>query len=466
MILALLLACTPGDATGVLTETGDDVVPDDCADDWLLAEPSLSATSAGTVPRLAFDTTGEAVTRVVFETAAGGERATAWSTPGTAHEALLLGIPAATEFTWRVEVEGEDMCVASGLGQNGELPSGVPQVSQVEGELATVDGRLLVAPVFTGEYGQAGWVTVIDPLGNVVFAHKLVDDRGNEAQTFRAAPAHDGDGLWILTQAASEDELGHITRLRFDGTEGESHDIAGLHTDFVELSGGRFAALGWDVQQIGDERYLGDTVVVREADGTVRELWNSFDEIEFDSEGDWLAGFYPADHSVYDWTHVNGITYDEATDDVLVTMVAFDAVTRIDVGSGEPAWVLGTEYGDFASPGGRITQWPHSVQVVSSNEILVFNRGDFLDDPSVCSWAAFLTLDSDQRVVNTRTAIESEDCLLVNFLGQARSLPSGHLEVAWSSAGVIEEYDQELERVRRLELEMGAAFAFTERIPL
>ncbi len=470
MIIALLAGCAPDDSpgidtdAGVDTDTGEAVVPADCEDDWLVAEPTLSSTAAGTVPRLSFETTRDVATRVVFETAATGERATGWSTAGSTHEALLLGIPAATEFAWRVEVDGEEACVASGLGENGELPSGLPQIAQVEGELDTVDTSLLVAPIFTGEAGKTGWVTVLDPLGNVVFAHKLLDDQGNDAQAFRAAPARDGDGLWILEQAISEDDVGYIKRLRFDGTEGESHAIAGAHTDFVELPGGRFATLGWEVQQIGSERYLGDLVLVREADGTVRELWNAFDEIEFDPDGGWANGFYVADLNVYDWTHANGIAYDEAGDDLLVTMTAYDAVTRVDVESGEPEWVLGTGYGDFASLGERATEWPHSVQPTASNEILVFNRGDFHSDPSVCSWAAFLTLDDDEAVVSTRAAVESEDCLLVTFLGQARALPSGHLDIDWSSAGVIEEYDDNLDRVRRLELELGAAFAFTERI--
>lgn len=475
-VLALaLLACAPtthgpghdGDDTG--TTTGDEdkgPVAADCEGAELDGEPTLATTAAGTVPRLDVATAAAVRTRVVFDNGDGLERTTTWSEAGQAHAHLLVGIVPSAAFAWRVEVEGSDAaCSASGVGQNGELPAGMPELNATFVDDAAVQPGLVVAPLFTGNSTLTYWVSLVDEAGRYVFGYNTTDG-DLEVPVFRAIPAADGDGLLALTQAHDADADGLVRRVRLDGTEGEAVSIQGMHTDFVEMSGGRLATLTWEVRTVGDDRVLGDQVVVREADGTVRVVWNAFDQVPYDPDGDWQPGFYLSDANVLDWTHANGIAWDAASDDLFITLTAYDAVARIDTATATQEWIVGTDYGDFelAEGHGQATDWPHSVQPLGDDRVLVFNRGDFHDDPEVCSWASILQLDADEGVVRTEASWESQDCLLVSFLGQARQLDNGNVEVDWSSSGRLDEYTAEGELVRQLDLSLGAGFGFTERM--
>ncbi len=469
MILARLLACAPQqtwDSTYDPTPDDDtgDVVVLDCSGDWITEPPELT-TGDGAAPVLRLRTGLDASTRVTYGVAGGETYETAWSETGTEHEAFLLGVPLGADFSWRVELAEVNDCTAEGSATAGTVPSGVPELVQSEADEDAIDSSFLVAPIIGGESGRSGWVAILDPAGELVFAQPLVID-GVDAPTFRATPALDGDGLWVLEQALDADSPGYLHRLRLDGSWAESITVTGLHTDFVEIEEGRFAGLTWELRDIDGKTVLGDRVLVVEADGSVSTVWNAFDNIEFDPNGDWQQGFYAADPQAWDWTHVNGIGADPGGGVVYITMAAYSAVARIDLASSSQSWIIGDGIGDFDVIAGPdpATSFPHSVQSLGDDKLVVFNRGNLMADPDTCSWGAELKVDAETREIATDWTIEADDCLLVAFLGQARLLEGGTVELDWSSSGRVEEYETDGTLLRRLDLSIGSAFGFTTRL--
>ena len=257
-----------------------------------------------------------------------------------------------------------------------------------------------------------------------------------------------------------------IAKVSFAGEFQKLAEVNGLHTDFVEMDEGRIASLTWEVRQVGEWRLLGDHVVVIEADGSSRSIWNSFDSVPFVEDGDWVEGFYVPDPTVADWSHVNSVTWNAAANALMITMTAQDGVAKINAETGEMSWLYGDEVGAFGgSPG--LTEAPHSAELLDDGHVLVFNRGDFLHDPiNACSWAAELSVDAGTGAMTEVARWESAGCTLVTYLGSARRLPGGTTMVDWTSAGRIDQLTAADEAAWSVALSAGHAFGYADFLPL
>lgn len=459
-MIALLLACAgpvddePGaDSPGELAACEGDVTVE------------VSATAMGNVPRLSWESSEIVATRVRFTNGDELTRETAVSAAATTHQALLVGILPSVDFTWEIlEVDGEvERCVASGTSANGALPAGVPEVSASVG--AGGAAGLTVAPVFAGAPLTENWLVIFDEQGRVVWAHDADASGGGAVFVSTAAFANDGSGVLYNAAAVSADTPGWIANVSFDGAFRKLAEVDGLHSDFVEMDQGRIAALTWEVRDVGELRLLGDHVVVIEADGTARSIWNSFDSVPFIEEGHWTTGFYVPDPTVADWSHVNSVSWNAVADALMVTMTAQNAVAKIDAETGETTWLYGDDVGSFAGTQG-LTAAPHSAELLDDGHVLVFNRGDFLTDPvNACSWASELAVDEASDTIIEVARWESPACTLVTYLGAARRLPGGVTMVDWTTAGRIDQLTAADEAAWSVSLSAGHAFGFADFLP-
>lgn len=443
-----LLACAEEPAGGP-----DNAEPAAC-------EVSVESTEVATVLRVRWTTDAPTRGRVVFDNGDGLERSTAWDAGDTTdHEALLLGALPLADVAWRVETEGD--CTASGASVTGALPTGLPEITASDIDAARAAGGLTLVPLLTPE---VGWLTILDEEGRYVWAWS--DPRAANARKwpFRAALAADGLSILFNVQAETVDVDGTVSRVGLDGVLGVGFDVPGGHTDFVELPDGGVVSIGWEIRDFGDRRLLGDTLVTVDTSGTSRVLWNVFDHFTPDLSAAWQDGFYLADPAVEDWSHVNGLTRDPVTGDLLVTMTFNSGIARIDGATGEQEWVIDAKGGDFSADPAQPfpVAMPHSVEDLGDGRLLVFNRGD-LTRPNACSEAVELRLDGSE--IRLETTWRNDPCLLVAFLGQARRLWNGNTEITWSSAGVLDEVTPEGDLVSRFGLGAGAAFGFSERLP-
>ncbi len=456
MILLCLFAC---DAEPTADSTGAPMV---CEDEVTV---QVSATAMGNVPLLSWESSELVATRVRFSNGDERTRETEVSGVTTAHEAVLVGVLPSVDFTWEILESDEkgERCVASGTSTNGPLPAGVPESAASIGEGGAAG--LTVVPMVAGAPQTDHWLAILDEQGRVVWAYEADVGDGGAVFVTSAAFAKDGSGVLFNASGVSADTPGWIANVSFDGELRKLAEVDGLHTDFVEMDEGRIASLTWEVRDVGEWRLLGDHVVVIEADGSSRSIWNSFDSVPFAESTNWEKGFYVPDPTVADWSHVNSITWNASANALMVTMTAQNGVAKIDAESGEMAWLYADDVGSFGSTPGLTTS-PHSAELFDNGHVLVFNRGDFLIDPvNACSWASELEVDEALGEVTEVARWESPTCTLVTFLGSAHRLPGELTMVDWTSAGRIDQLTTTDEAAWSVALSAGHAFGFADFLP-
>lgn len=455
---SILAACSdvPASSAGSVE---DDVGAVGCSDE---VTGALTVSEIGTAPRLAWTVEPGATTWVEFSNGAERTRE-AIAQPGEAEqEAILLGIVPNSAFTWEIFVSDAsgDRCVASGAATNGALPAGVPAVTATAG--ADASPGLTLVPALSGSAGGDNWLLMFDEAGRVVWAYAASEAISGDAALMTAAFSRDGTGVLFNGQAESAESDGWIAKVGFDGSVQVVATVTGIHTDFAEMRDGRIAALTWEVRQQGDARLLGDHITVIDAAGEATSIWNSFDSIPFIEGETWVPGFYPPDATVVDWSHVNSISWDEASDDLVVTMTAQSGLARVDAQTGETELLYGIDIGAFGSSPG-LTEAPHSAEILENGNVLVFNRGDFFDDPAgTCSWAAELGFDVEGGVATELHRWDGEECTLVTFLGQAHRLPGDVTLLDWTSAGRLDQLSADDETLWSVSLAVGHAFGYAD----
>lgn len=448
-LAGLLSACVaPGD------KPGDGTVPDTLTVGGL----DLELERIQTVVRARWET--EAPTRSdVVATFDGGQITVSEAEPTTRHEVLLVGIPAMTRVDVRITADDTDGS-AGGSVTTGPSPAWVPDLAFRSEDPQGTEGGFRVVPVINA---SGGGILAIDDLGRVVWAWPP-EDAGSPMSPFRARLSRDRTAILFNEGAQSIDTDGNVWRVGLDGGDATKTGILGAHTDFVEYVDGGYAALGWDIREVEGRKILGDTIREVAPDGTQRLVWSAWDDFTPNMD-ETYGSFYPADPTVEDWTHVNGLSYDADEDDFYVTITINNSVARVDRESGELVWWL-SDYqgGDFENVDGRTrVEMPHSVQRIDGG-ITVFSRGN-PNNPSTCSSVVDIALDETTWEAREVWRHETEDCLLVTFLGSAERLPGGNTLVSWTTAGRLSEVTPAGALAWEVSTPLGAAFGFSEQVP-
>ena len=289
----------------------------------------------------------------------------------------------------------------------------------------------------------------------------------------------DHNSLLFNIHAPEWNEYGQIYRLSLDGKELEHHDVLGAHTNFQELPDGTIATLALEYGEVevnGDTCPLrNDTIVEIAPDGQQTVVWRGHDAFPpedfliLPSLFEALCNNIDEDNpAVEDWLHVNSLHYIEDTDDYVITIERFNGIVLIDRQTSLVEWILlnpssnieNIMVSNFSSDSEDLLSRPHSVQALDENTLLVLNRG--VAEESDCSEVLEITLDGDEA---QRTWLYTSDpCVSVTFFGEAQRLSNGNTAVIWSSAGQLDEITPDGESVWRVNLDIGGAFGFGERI--
>ena len=186
----------------------------------------------------------------------------------------------------------------------------------------------------------------------------------------------------------------------FDG--GIAVDVRSLHHQPHQMPNGNFLALSGHSRHVkdwpasvhepnrvrADREIVGDMVVEFAASGEVMWSWDSFDHLDpyrigYDAlDAYWHVRGFPG---AADWTHGNGVTYDQRDDSVLVSLRLQDCILKIDRKSGEIVWILG-DHSDWSpelqsrllTPVGDNFRWPwhmHNPRITSEGTIVLFDNG-------------------------------------------------------------------------------------------
>ena len=177
-------------------------------------------------------------------------------------------------------------------------------------------------------------------------------------------------------------------------------DVQTIHHQPHELPWGNFLVMTADSKEIDGfytsvtdpeaprkkTKVMGDNIVEFSHDGSIVWNWNSFDHLDTDRIGYealgpyWHVRGFP-DHA--DWTHGNGLYYDEKDDAVLICLRGQDAIIKVDRKTGEVKWILGDHHGwsdrlkdKLLEPKGKV-RWPshmHNPKVTPEGTVLLWNN--------------------------------------------------------------------------------------------
>lgn len=149
----------------------------------------------------------------------------------------------------------------------------------------------------------------------------------------------------------------------------------GVHHDFMELPGGNLLALADTPDKPGSMDYI---VEIDRGSGEVIWTLALSDLVRTDDSG-------AAMNSARDWSHGNGICYDEATDTLIVSCRNQDAIFGIRKAEKKLVWLLGDPAGWedpdpslFFTPVGENFEWQygaHNVSLLDNGDILLFDNG-------------------------------------------------------------------------------------------
>lgn len=462
LLLTLLLACpaptSPSEDSG-RPDTGEPAcrVPDES--DTPLAELGVEVDAVlTTVARVSWTRSAGSEAWVWFGREGDALRETKGKpADGGGERAVLLGLKADTEYVYRVvaEVDGELLCTEEARFRTGTLPAGLPAVA-VESPAGpgAVSGYTLL-PI-RDVLGAAGsWATVVDMEGDYVWFLSV--------DALRMRLSLDGEALVFNDRSYGIDSPSRITRAPLDGSPITDVTVPGGHSDFVEVEPGTYATFDWEVRSFEDgaRQIAGERLVEVGPDGSVREIWNVFDDLVPDLSREYGRDIQGSPELEV-WPHLNHLHYDPVEDAYIVTARATESVHRVERATGRLSWTLGGVDGDFAGEGDELRFNPHSA-MPTERGVLLFDTGSF-QDPA-CSAGVELDLDLEAWTAARSWQYSTDDCLRTDFLGNSDLLWSGNRTLVLAMSAQMDEVSAEGELLWRLRLATGWWLLYAGRVP-
>ena len=194
----------------------------------------------------------------------------------------------------------------------------------------------------------------------------------------------------------------HATNRPFGPVENSiGIEAQSLHHQPHEMPNGNYLALTANAREIENyytseydadaprktQKVVGDNIVEFTPDGEIVWSWNTFDHLDVMRicyhlmVPYWHTRGFP-DH--LDWSHGNGVTYDEHDDSIMVSLRHQDAIIKIDKKTKEIVWILGDHTG-WESPQKEKLLSPthdfrwhyhgHNPRVTGKNRFVMYDNG-------------------------------------------------------------------------------------------
>ncbi len=372
----------------------------------------------------------------------------------TDHEVILLGLTTETEYAYRVVALDGDVEVGaeSGSFTTGPLPPELAggQIANDVPHPELTAGGFFAVPLFS----QVSIPVILDAKGNPVWWH--VDEVPHETITTVHLTRDRTGVIYNAFHMDDGDDIGNseerILRVSLDGRTVERIEALQHSHNFVELPDGTLGYIATDHVEIEGETVRGDKIIELQPDGTEEQVWSVWDYFEYDPELEPPTGT--------GFTHANALDYIEAEDAYYLSLRSQDCVLKVDRATAQVEWVLGGPYTTLDIAGTD----PHSDQHqfhVFDDHLLIFDNGDV---SRYASRAVEYVLDHGAGSAEMVWEHYSDPVVYIISGGDVSRLPSGHTLVTWSSAGQMDEVDEDGELIWRLNTPVGLGFGFTEWI--
>jgi hypothetical protein len=371
---------------------------------------------------------------------------------GSKFESTILGLkPDLSYRMYAVEVsEGISTTSAGVAVHTGSSPTSLPNLS-VTGEAQEATSFLVTSTV-----SFPSLAVILDRDGDCVWWHQLSPPEGGDWETFYIPKAaRTRDGRSVIYEAATGVENASreriLVKVSMDGADVETLPIQDAHHDFVELPDGAIAVLMEDSRPVDQQMIEGDQIVEVDVDGNQTAVWSIWDHAEFDPDSE-----YDPDTG---WSHANAIQYDEEENAYYVSLRQFDAVYKIDRGSGDVLWIAGGPQSDFSLAGGdtALFERQHRFRVLEGGILIFDNRA-----PEAGSRAVEYALDEGAGSAELIWEHMTEPPVFTLGFGDVERLPGGNTLVDWSAQGQIDEVSPGGGLVWRLNASVGSGFGYLE----
>jgi len=337
---------------------------------------------------------------------------------------LLLGMKASRTYHFRVvamsgasRCESNDFTVTTGAPPNG--------LDEPTVETNADPGELQGGYTITARWGMNndGPAFVLDADGDFVWWYP------GEVDVIRTRKTYDGKAMWIRNTAQT-DGTGVVMRVSMDGLTEERWELPKTTHDLAVIPDGNI--------------------------GLIAHATGGCDEVlEFNPETEVLTPLFNAQEVTGStMCHVNFIAYSAA--DNTFTFSDYESSTFIKITrTGELVWALNGTNSTFTG-----TSWSkqHGIHLIAPDHVLVFSNGAAGQNSLVLEYQLDLT-------GFTATELWRYDGgESATFGGDVQRLENGNTLVTYSSAGVIQEVNQQKEVLQSMTWGIGSTVSFTERV--
>ncbi len=413
LLTVALLGCpSPDDDDDDTATTDDDVSDDDSAEPGQISAVSWFLNqSFGTLVEVEWTQAEPATAWVEFSIDEGEWRLTPEAERGAGEqEMVLLGIPYATEVTFRVVNDLGDGPLTSEdvVAETGDVPPNLPIPELITSDPSSYEptGNYLLGSINAYNGGWTGGEFhkfILDRQGRVVWSQISPD---GDWTIYSRVALNGADFLFDEFTYWSEWDEGansQVLRMKIDGTVVDTYHVGGGHHAFTELPDGTIAygaVDGWD----------NETLDLLRPDGTVETLWNC---LEF--EDAWGGGGYCQSNTLY---------YAPERDTFLYSFYTSDTIVEIDHATGTTVRHWGHTNGAWAfDPPESAFYWQHGVSYTED--------GTLLTSTYVDSWSSELVareyeLDEENEVLREVWSFGDGEGVHGDTAGEAHRLPGGN----------------------------------------
>jgi hypothetical protein len=281
-------------------------------------------------------------------------------------------------------------------------------------------------------------VALVDREGQPVWA-----SAGQDPESSLVSAAWTEEGMWTLQEARNDSKTTQVVLQSLDGGVLEVYEAADAHHHLTPMPNGGVAWLEADARDIYPYGLVyGDRVVVAAPGESPVEAFNTWDLLGEPSESEtWASNWYL---DGFDWTHANGITYNEVKNSFLLSLAGQSMVLALDA---DDATILWTIEGQSLSPAEAGFVLQHSPTWTADDTVMLFvNEGV----SSIGSYAAEFQVGGSNA---TEIWNSGRDTLMATHaLGRASRLPGGNTLINYGLSGLLQEVDEDGGSLWQLEL--------------